>query len=146
MDDFSKMCLTLLTGVMIFVIGQIIVKFIIEPIHDLKKTLSETNFLLGFHAQAIFTPVGNKVAEDEASKALRKVACELSSKVATIPFYCFWSAISRGFLPGLKQINKSSSYLVAISTNVHGSERYKDNEKYINQIIQLLNFQGRKAQ
>lgn len=43
MDDLTKILLTssltVLGGVLVFVTGQLIVKFLIEPIHELKKII-----------------------------------------------------------------------------------------------------------
>lgn len=43
-----------------------------------------------FHAQAILTPVGDRAGEDDAAKVLRKLSCDLRSKIGAIPFYGTW--------------------------------------------------------
>jgi hypothetical protein len=144
MDDLNKIILTssltVLGGVIVFVAGQLIGKFVIEPIHELKKLLGEIHFGLVFYAQAIQTPGGERVAEDEASKALRKMACDLLSKVAAIPFYGFWSVISRGFLPHAEQIEKASSCVIGLSNSIYQDNRYEKNPAIIAKIERLLNF------
>ena len=91
MDDLTKILLTssltAIGAVVVFVASQILAKLIIEPIHDLKKALGEIRYALVFHAQAIMTPVGDREREDKASEALRKLACDLRSKVEAVPFY-----------------------------------------------------------
>ena len=94
MDDLTKILLTssltAIGAILVFVMGQILGKLVIEPIQDLKKTLGEIRYALVFHAQAIMTPVGDREEEDKASEALRRLACDLRSKVGAIPFYGRW--------------------------------------------------------
>ncbi len=51
---------TVISGVFIFVIGQLVIKFVIDPIKELKQTLGAIYFILIFHAPAIYTPVGDE--------------------------------------------------------------------------------------
>lgn len=146
MDDLTKIILTssltVFGGVIVFVVGQLIGKFVIEPIHEFKKLLGEIHFGLVFHAQAIQTPVGDRAGEDDASKALRKMACDLLSMVAVIPFYGCWSAISRGFLPRVANVAAASSHLIGLSNSVHQDDRSEANSKRVAKIEQLLNFKN----
>lgn len=146
MDDLTKILLTsmftAIGGVLVFVAGQVLLKFVIEPIQELKKLIVEINFGLVFHAQAIHTPVGDRTTEDEASKAFRKLACDLSSKVAAIPWYGFWSKRSHGHLPNSKDINTASSQLIGLSNSVYGENRSEINEKRVGKIRSLLNLKG----
>lgn len=84
MSELTKILLTssatALGAVLVFVASQVLGKLVIEPVQDLKKLLGEIQYALIFHAQAIFTPVGDAASEDEAAKALRKLACDLRSK------------------------------------------------------------------
>ncbi len=101
MNELTKIVLTasvtVAGGVIIFVMGQLLGKFIIDPLHELKKVLGEIRFALLFHAPAIMTPVGDRAGEDEAAKILRRLSSELHSKVSAVPFYDRWSRMSRAF-------------------------------------------------
>lgn len=40
----------IITGVLVFTLGQILVRFFLEPLHEFKKTLAEIHQVLLFHA------------------------------------------------------------------------------------------------
>lgn len=146
MDDMTKIVLTasltIIGSVFVFVTGQLIVKFVIEPVHDLKKLLGDIRFSLVFHAQAISTPVGDKASEDVAQNELRKLSCDLRSKIETIPFYKLWSSISRGFLPIERSAYEASKCLMGLSNSVHQPDRSDKNAARILKIERLLNYES----
>lgn len=145
MDDLEKIIitssLTVISGVFVFTIGKLIEKFVIDPIHELKKSLCEIQFSLAFHAQAILTPSGNVEKEDEAQKELRKASCELRSKVAAIPFYGFWSFISFRSIPSKKKSIEASKQIMGLSNSVHQNDRSEKNGERISRIEKLLNYE-----
>jgi len=145
MDDLTKILLTssltVVGGVVVFVAGQLFGKFVIEPIHDLKKLLGEIRFALVFHAQAIYTPVGNRPMEDAAAAVLRKLSCDLLSKVDAIPFYSLWSTSSWGFLPSKVNSLSASKQLMGLSNSVHQPDRSKNGDR-VAMIGRLLGFES----
>ena len=145
MDDLTKILLTssltAIGAVLVFVASQILGKLVVEPVQDLKKTLGEIRYALKFHAQAIMTPVGDRVVEDKASEALRKLACDLLSKVGAVPLYDKWAAISRGFIPTRANAYEASKNLIGLSNSVHQENRSDTNSKRIEKIEQLLGFE-----
>ena len=144
MDDLTKILLTssatALGAVLVFATSQLLGKLVIEPVHDLKKLLGEIRFALVFHAQAIMTPVGDIAAEDEAAKTLRKLSCELLSKIEAVPLYDFWVAISHGFLPRRQNAVDASKELMGLSNSVHQADRSDKNAARISKIEKSLNF------
>ncbi|MGB4115808.1 MAG: hypothetical protein WBK51_04580 [Polaromonas sp.] len=146
MDDFTKILLTssltAIGAVVVFVASQILGKLVIEPIQDLKKTLGEIRYSLVFHAQAIMTPVGDREGEDKASEALRKLACDLLSKVGAVPFYDRWAAISSDFLPARVSANEASKCLIGLSNSVHQQNRSDRNSMRVDKIELLLGFES----
>ena len=145
MDDLTKILLTssatALGAVLVFVASQLLGKLVIEPIQDMKKLLGEIRYALVFHAQAIFTPVGDRAGEDEAAKSLRKLSCDLRSKVGSIPFYDYWATRSRGFLPHRQDAMAASKQLMGLSNSVHQANRFEKNPARIAKIEQLLNYE-----
>ena len=145
MDDLTKILLTssltVIGAILVFVASQILGKLVIEPVQDLKKTLGEIRYALVFHAQAIMTPVGDREGEDKASEALRKLACDLRSKVGAVPFYGRWAAISRGFLPAQANAFEASKHLIGLSNSVHQQDRSDTNSKRLAKIERLLGFE-----
>jgi len=130
--------LTVVTGVTVFVIGQLLVKFIIDPIKELKQVIGEIQFSLTFHAQAIYTPVGDEVGEDVAQKEIRKLASSLRSKVEMIPCYRFFSKILGDFLPPKNSIIDASVQLIGLSNSLHQWDRSKKNSGRVKKIQELL--------
>lgn len=145
MDDLTKILLTssvtVVGGVVVFVAGQLFGKFVIEPIHDLKKLLGEIRFALVFHAQAIHTSVGDRPSEDAAAAALRKLSCDLLSKVGAVPFYFLWSTSLRGFLPPKVNSLSASKQLMGLSNSVHQPDRSRNADR-IAMIERLLSFES----
>ncbi len=112
-------------GVVIYVIGQLLSKFFIEPTHELKKAIGEVRFNLAFYAPIIHTPIGrNTERSDKAYEALMKSSCDLLARVNAIPFYSLLSNLSLGFLPSKQAIVDAAIQLRGLSTYVHqtGSE------------------------
>lgn len=134
----NNLFVTILVGVSIFVTGQIVIKFIIDPIHEFRKLLGEIKYELIFHAQAIQTPMGTREREDEASNVLRKLSCHLLSRTFAIPFYRGISLLMPKFLPPKENINDASKWLIGLSNSVHSKNR-SDNYKKVNRIEKMLN-------
>jgi hypothetical protein len=103
MGELEKILLTAVVttfgAIIVFVVTQPFGKLVVETIQDFRKVLGEIRYALVFHAQAIFTPVGDTESENEASKALRRLSCELRSKLESVPLYETWSGFARRFLP-----------------------------------------------
>ena len=111
---------TILGGVLVYVTGQLLSKFLIDPSHELKKAIGEVRFNLAFHASTIHSPIARTPERsDKAYEALLKSSCELLAKVDAIPFYRLLSRISFGFLPSEKSIQTAATHLRGLSTHVH---------------------------
>lgn len=145
MEDLTKILLTssltAVGAIAVFVTSQILGKLVIEPIQDVKKLLGEIRYALVFHAQAIMTPVGDRAGEDKASEVLRKLACDLRSKIGAVPFYDRWAAMSRGFLPTQANAFEASKHLIGLSNSVHREDRSDTNGKRLTKIERLLGFE-----
>lgn len=111
---------TIFGGVLVYVIGQLLSKFLINPTHELKKVIGEVRFNLAFYAPIIHTPIARTPERsDKAYEALLESSCELLAKVNAIPFYGLVSCISFGFLPSKKHIRDAATQLRGLSTYVH---------------------------
>jgi hypothetical protein len=145
MGDFAKILVTSIFtaagAVFVFAVTQLFGKLVIEAMQDFRKTLGEIRYALVFHAQAIFTPVGDIADEAEASKAFRRLSCELRSKVESIPLYEFWSRWSGHFLPSKKGVSQAASHLLGLSNSVQGSSRPPTNSALVAKIESLLEFE-----
>ena len=121
MSDLDKILLTstftILGGVIVFVIGQLLSKFLIEPIHELKKAIGEVRFNLAYYAPIIHTPISrNMERSDAAYGAIMRNSCELLTKADAIPLY---GCLPRRWVPPMKDIDKAAVDLRALTTYLH---------------------------
>lgn len=108
--------LTILGGVVVYVTGQIISKFFIEPIHEQKKIIGEIADALIFYANVYCNPgTGSKKKMNEASERLRQLATLLHSKTHLIPWYKFFEKIR--VVVESSSIEKASTKLIGLSNS-----------------------------
>ena len=130
--------LTVISGVITYVLGQIALKLFIEPVQELKKTIGAISHSFIERANVIYNPgVLTKEVMDETSKELRKLASQLRSHLYLIPAYprtarIFW-------LPALADIHNASKALIGLANGVHEVER-PDNpkSKYVKMVCDSL--------
>lgn len=146
MDDLTKILLisslTALGTVVVFVASQILGKLVIEPVQEVKRLLGEIRHALVFHAPAILTPVGDRAGEDKAAEVLRKLSCDLHSKISSVPFYDQWAWVSKGFLPRQSDAREVAKDLLGLSNSVYSSPRPDSNGARIAKIERLLRFES----
>ena len=108
---------TVLAGVFVFVAGQVVVKFFIEPIHAQRKTIGEIVDFISFHAPDLAggLPEGGAEAK-KVSDDLKRLATRLRSDTHVIPWYGFWALLR--VVPSRKRVADASSALIGLSNNV----------------------------
>ncbi len=85
--DFTVF-ITVLSGVITFVIGQLIVKLLLDPVQDMKKTIGQVSHTLVERANVIANPgVPTKVVMDNTSDSLRKLSSQLHAYLYLVPCY-----------------------------------------------------------
>lgn len=114
-------CLTILGGIIVLVIGQIITKFFIEPIHEQSKLIGDIAYSLTFYAN-IFSNPGNGKPEqmEEASKILRQQASQLLEKNYTIQWYWLWELLR--VVPKQEDVIAASQSLIWLSNFIYSQE------------------------
>ena len=108
--------LTVFGGIVVYIAGQIVMKFLIEPIHSYKKLIGEIAYSLVFYASAVSDIPG----PNDPKSTLRKQASELMSTTYAIPAYSFWAFC--GLFPKQKNIIKASAYLIGLSNSLGSSD------------------------
>ncbi len=103
---------TILSGVSVFVLGQFILKLVLDPVVEFKKTLGELSALF-LKEQASIT--GAKSTLETKEKLLRLAATLLANKQA-IHFYGFFAFLLS--LPSTCQLVSSTQSLNLIAHNV----------------------------
>jgi len=121
--------LTIISAVTILVIGQLIIKFIIDPIRELKRVIGEIAHALIFYADVIsnpsvpsfatFEPTDRKQnnKRDDAQKTLRQLSSSLMACVHSIPFYERLESVK--IVVAKKDIYLVHKELMGLSNSVH---------------------------
>ena len=110
--------LTIFSGVTVYVLGQILMKLLIEPIHGYKATVGEISIALVNLANIYANPGVHTVERnDAASCELRMLASKLSAQIFLIPCYDWTAKVFR--LPSKDQIHEVKSNLIGLSNGVH---------------------------
>ena len=120
MTDIERIVWGAFGGLAVYVAGQLLSKFLIEPLHELRKSVGEVRFHLAFHAPTIHTPIGrSKESSDAAREALLKNSCDLIAKLHAVPLYAATHLLSFDALPGRKAVESAAVQLRGLSTYVH---------------------------
>ena len=137
---------TALFGTLVLVFGQVISKFLIDPIHEQRKTLGEIAYNLTFLANAgsMLAQVevnGEKILASadprEATATVRRLASQLRASLKTIPLYDSLASIN--IVPKQNDVIKASTLMIGWSNEIWGGGRPNDRRK---QIAKALNIKG----
>lgn len=128
MSDLEKIlwtsASTILGGVIVFVTGQLVSKFLIEPIHELRKAIGKVRFNLAYYAPIIHTPIlRDKERSDKVYDAIMRNSCDLLTKADAIPFYRF---LPHKFVLPKQNIDRAAVDLRAVTTYLHETGKKAD--------------------
>lgn len=91
---FLNSSLTVTGGVIIFVVGQIVQKFLLEPLHEQAKAIGETLFCLTHYASWYANPGRGKDDDlTQASNAIRDSASRLKATTNAVVCYGLFAAM-----------------------------------------------------
>lgn len=114
----NRMFETILAGVTVFILGQIFLKLVIDPVHNLKKAIADIAHALINHAHIYSN--AEVVSDEEAKRVylhLRSLASSLNASYYMVPLYKFTRMPF--CLPQDDSIHKSSKNLVALANWMH---------------------------
>ena len=135
----STVFFTVLSGVITFVIGQLIVKLFLDPVQDMRKTIGLVSHTLVERANVIANPgVPEKQVTDDTSDELRRLSSQLHAHLYLVPSY---NATSRVFsLPSKEKLLAASAALIGLSNSVYRADErvYETNAKRVEQISDSL--------
>lgn len=130
---------TVLSGVITFVIGQLIVKLILDPVQDMKKTIGQVSHTLVERSYVIANPgVPTKENMDFTSDSLRRLSSQLHAHLYIIPWY---DKTSKVFcLPSKEKLLDASKALIGLSNSVYRPENkvYEANTKRVERVCDSL--------
>lgn len=112
--------LTILSGVIVFILGQLVLKLLIEPIQEFRKTVADIAHALIEYANIYANPGGvSHESEKKASEELRKLSSRLNAQMYLIPFYQIIAKLFR--LPPRDKLVGAASDLIGLSNGVFKS-------------------------
>lgn len=125
MSELFKIILTssftLISGVVVLVVGQIITKFFIEPIHEQGKIIGEIAYSLTMYSNVYSNPgIVKREKMDEASTVLRKCASQLLAVTYSLKLYWLWEKLK--IVPQCDAIELASMKLIGLSNFLYDPE------------------------
>jgi len=126
--------LAVVGGIIVLVIGQLIERYIIEPIHEQSRHIGEISFALYYHGDKYIHPDPQRPDSYEVGNHLRGAATRLLCATNTIRGYTVLSLFR--VIPSIKHINTAVKHLVNLA-----SMQEKDgnkNEKRREEVVKLL--------
>jgi hypothetical protein len=120
--------LTVVGGIIIFVLGQLIVKFFIEPIHEQATLIGEISYALTFYANIYSNPgLGKPDDMYEASQTLRQLASRLRATTRAIRWYGLWQLL--GIALKQKALMDVSTDLIGLSNGIYQGDPRVNNDR-----------------
>jgi hypothetical protein len=128
---------TVLSGLGLLVLGQIIIRSFIDPVYELRKLRGEIADALLFYAHLYMNPGhAHKTAEiDAAVHALRSLGTRLEATHHAVPLYGLFALLRA--VPPEKSIKLARGNLVGLGNSIYIGN-LSDNEKRRDEIIEAL--------
>lgn len=128
---------TVLSGTLVFVFGQILQKFFLEPIQGYKKTVGEIDNKLKFYANILTNTGFNQKILVEITDTMRTLSCQIESGYKQILLTGVMSHI--GLIENKKEIAEVAQGLIFLS-NAGGRDdsRIEKCDERINRIRKIL--------
>jgi hypothetical protein len=118
MAQFWTVFITVISGVLVYVISELLKTLWLEPLQNYKKIKGQISYIITMYANIYTNPIDiaktNNILPDDYKVAydeLRKKACELRAFIATL----FWLKI---FIPKKKNLYEVSACLIGLSNSL----------------------------
>ena len=135
-----KTTLTILGGLTLLVIGQIVIRSVIDPIFDIRKLRGKISNALIFYEDSYMTPIKHRTPESvEARNAFKSLGAQLEVNSHALPFYRFFAFIRA--VPNMDSIIKAGSNLWSLSNSLD-SGNVENSKRNRQAIIEALNLRG----
>lgn len=135
---------TLIGGVVLLVVGDVLKRFVIEPIYRFALIRGKIANDLVVYADVIANP-GMDTSDrlGKAQKVLRRDSAQLYARASAIPWYRVWRGLR--LLPKQKDIELACSLLIELSNSVHRSENGMCNDQNRREVLRCVGFLKRKS-
>lgn len=124
------MFFSVVEAVVVYVMGQIIQRFILKPFQDFRAVLGKISYNLKFFANLITNPVADDKLE-LVTKTLRSLACRLESRYFQLFWglsFCCWN------FPNKKNIKNAVDGLIRLSNSAGNRDYLLKNSDEIEKI------------
>lgn len=121
---------TVISGVLVFVLSQMAMRFIIDPIFEQRRTMGEVAYSVVFYSNVCSNPgLAEFDRMKEVSHALRKASSDLQAKTAIIPLYQLWQTLR--WVPDRVKVRRISSNLIGLSNTIHDKQAVSINYEWL---------------
>jgi len=127
---------TVISGVSIYVLGQIIQNFVLKPLQDFKLVKIDISHRLKFNSNIYTNLIPEGDARNRASGDARDMSCNLESKYLAIP--CRWFFTLSGVIPRSKNLADAAKRLIRLSNARDDAELLSKYGEDIEEIKKLL--------
>jgi hypothetical protein len=135
---------TILSGVVVFVLGQFALRLIVDPLQEFSKIRGEINSTLIYYANFISNPgTGSSEKQNQISDNLRKLSGQLMASVNSIKLYMFLFRL-RLAPCSLDDVVKSARKLIFLSNSVHQGHG-RENSEAISNLMRYLKLAPEKS-
>jgi hypothetical protein len=109
--------LTILGGIIVFVSGQVITRFYLDPVDNLLQVIGEVSYGLVYYAKYYTNPgYSQEEVAKEIEIELRKLASQLSAKANAVKGYKFF--VKCKYLPSYTNVSIAKQELIGLSNSV----------------------------
>lgn len=134
-NEFVTVFTTVVSGVLVYVIGLLFNEYFLKPIQNYKNLRAKISYALTFYANLYMNPISKSSEEySKASLEIRKLASEVDSLIELRP----WGNI---FIPNEKRLSSASKNLIGLSNNFYSQDPFeaiKSNEAYRHEVYNSL--------
>jgi hypothetical protein len=131
--------LTVMSGVVTYVLGQLVLKLAIEPVQEMRKTIAIISHSLIEHANIIQNPgVPPQEVMKETSQHLRRLSSQLHSHLYLVP--CFTLTSWLFCLPTRANVLDASTALIGLSNSLYRAKDriYEQNARRVEKVCDAL--------
>jgi hypothetical protein len=144
-EAITTAALTVFAGFVVFVAGQSVQRFVLEPVQEQRKVIGEIAYALLFYANVYrieeieeYEKLGEQrvVELEEARKSLRGLAGRLQTSLWTVPAY---DALARmGWVRKKEEVLTASRELVGWSNNLYSDRTSAQRDRRRTIIAEVL--------
>lgn len=142
-DILLTSALTIIGGVVVFSLSQIVQKFLVEPVHEQSKVIGEILFGLVYYGDRYANPgTGKPEAMTEAADTIRRYASRLEGTTHAVHSYRLFECI--GLAPNRKSVEEAVGNLIRISNSIYTGNG-RENSDDADNVKKLLSAPNRKS-